>query len=72
MEKFLNKITNEVEEADNFTKLFAFSNNSNYEIYEELSSDDSDADGNLDDGTSQENQKKIKGKKTTNIQDKTE
>lgn len=35
MKKFLNKITNEIEKADDFTKLFAFSHNSNYVEIEE-------------------------------------
>ncbi len=63
MEKFLNKITNEIEVADNFTKLFAFSNNSNYELYEDLSSDDLDNDSNLDDETSKNIKKKLKEEK---------
>lgn len=49
MKKFLNKITNEIEEADSFTKEFAFSNNSNYEVFEEIYTNDNLEDDNLED-----------------------
>ncbi len=59
MKKFINKITDEVVEANNFSELFAFTHNSNYEPYKEEASIKND-------DTSQKSTK-TKNKKKTSI-----
>jgi len=68
MRKFLNKVTNEIEEADNFTKLFAFSHNSNYECVDESSDYEC-----VDESSEEETEtKKVRGRKLKESSDNNE